>query len=70
MKQYNNGTHSFTKLTPIKAYLKKKEGFNYKKLLDKRKRKNPKFKIHDFVRTADIKKNFSKKNTTNFSLKI
>ena len=36
-KQYNNRIHSSTKLTPIQASLKKKEGFVYKNLSDKRK---------------------------------
>ena len=37
-KQYNNRMHSSTKLTPIQASLKKKEGYVYKNLLDKRKK--------------------------------
>ena len=39
-KQYNNRIHSSTKLTPIQASLKKNEGFVYKNLLDKRRKKN------------------------------
>ena len=38
-KQYNNRIHSSTKLTPIQASLKKKEGSAYKNSLDKRKKK-------------------------------
>ena len=30
----------------------------------------PKFRINDLVRTADLKKTFSKSNTTNWSYKI
>ena len=56
--QFNNRTHSYTKLTPIQASLKKNEGFVYKNLLDKRKKITPKFQINDFVRTADLKKRF------------
>ena len=37
-KQYNNRIHSSTKLTPVRASLKKNERFVYNKLLDKRKR--------------------------------
>ena len=37
-KQYNNGVHSPTKLTPIQASLKKNEGLVYRNLLDKRKK--------------------------------
>ena len=69
-KQYNNKTHSSIKLTPIQASLKKNEGYVYKNLLDKRKKIKPKFEIGDLVRTADLKKTFSKGNTTNWSYKL
>ena len=69
-KQYNNRVHSSTKLTPIQASLKKNEGFVYQSLLDKRKKVKPKFQINDLVRTADLKKTFSKSDTTNWSYKI
>ena len=59
-KQYNNRIHSATKLAPIQASLKKNEGYVYKNLLDKRKKIKPKFQINDLVRTADLKKTFSK----------
>ena len=66
-KQYKNRTHSSTKLTPIQASLKKDEGFIYNNLLDKRKKIKPKFQINDLVRSADLKKTFSKGDTTNWS---
>ena len=69
-KQYNNKTHSSTKLTPTQASLKKNEGYVYKNLLDKRKKVKPKFQINDLVRTADLKKTFSKGDTTNWSYKL
>ena len=69
-KQYNNREHSSTKLTPIQASLKKNEGYVYKKLLDKRKKVKPKFQKNDLVRTADLKKTFSKGDTTNWSYKV
>ena len=69
-KQYNNPIHSSTKLTPIQAGLKKNEGYVYKNLLDKRKKVKPKFQMNDFVRTADLKKTFSKGDTTNWSYKL
>ena len=69
-KQYNNRIHSSTKLTPIQASLKKNEGYVYKNLLDKRKRITPKFQLNDLVRTADLKKTFSKGDTTNWSYKL
>ena len=69
-KQYNNRIHSSTKLTPIQASLKKNEGFVYKNLLDKRNKIKSKFQINDLVRTADLKKTFSKSDTTNWSYKL
>ena len=69
-KQYNNRIHSSTKLTPIQASLKKNEGYVYKNLLDKRKKIKPKYEIGDLVRTADLKKLFSKSDTTNWSYKL
>ena len=69
-KQYNNRIHSSTKLTPIQASLKKNEGYVYKNLLDKRKKIKPKYEIDDLVRTADLKKTFSKSDTTNWSYKL
>ena len=69
-KQYNNRIHSSTKLTPIQASLKTNEGFVYKNLIDKRKKVKPKFQINDLVRTADLKKTFSKGDTTNWSYKL
>ena len=69
-KQYNTRTHSSTKLTPIQASLKKNEGHVYKNLLDKRKKIKQKFQINDLVRTAVLKKTFSKGDTTNWSYKL
>ena len=69
-KQYNNRMHSSTKLSPKDASLKKNEGFVYKNLLDKRKRVKPKFQISDLVRTADLKRTFSKGDTTNWSYNL
>ena len=69
-KQYNNRIHSSTKLTPIRASLNKNEGYVYKNLLDKRKKTKPKYEIGDLVRTANLKKTFSKSDTTNWSYKL
>ena len=69
-KQYNNRIHSSTKLSPKDASLKKNEGYVYKNLLDKRKKVKPKYEIGDLVRTADLKKTFSKGDTTNWSYKM
>ena len=69
-KQYNNRIHSLTMLTPIQASLKKKEIFVYDNLLDKRKKVKPKFQVNDLVSTPDLKHNFSKSDTTNWSYNL
>ena len=69
-KQYINRRHSSTKLTPIQANSKKNEGYVYKTLLDKRKKIKPKFRVNDLVRVADLKKMFSRRDTTNWSYKL
>ena len=69
-KQYNNRIHSSTKLSPKDASLKKNEGFVYKNLLDKRMKITPKFQLNDLVRVADLKRTFSKGDTTNWSNKL
>ena len=69
-KQYNNRVHSSTKLTPIQASLKKNESYVYKNLLDKRKKRKPKYEVGDLVRTADLKKTFSKSDRTNWSYEL
>ena len=69
-KQYNNKVHSSTKFSPFQASLKKNEGFVYKNLIDKRNKIKPKFQLNDLVRTADLKKTFSKGDATNWSYKL
>ena len=69
-KQNNNRVHTSTKLTPTQASLKKNEGYVYKNLLDKPKKITPKFQINNFVRKADIKRTFSKSDTTKWSYKF
>ena len=69
-KQCNNEIHSSTKLTPTKSSSKKNEGYVYKSFLDKRKKVKPKFQVNDLVRTADLKKTFSKCDTTNWSYNL
>ena len=65
-KQYTTRVHSSTKLTPIEGSVKENEGYVYQSLLENRKRVRQKYKIHDFVRTADTRRSFSKENTTNW----
>ena len=69
-KLYNDKLHSSTKFSPKDASLKKNEGYVYKNLLDKREKIKPKYEKGDLVRTADLKKTFSKGDTTNWSYKL
>ena len=70
INKYNNKIHSTIKLTPIQASLKENEEYVYQNLIDKRKKIKPKYEINDLVRTADLKKTFSKGDTTNWSYKL
>ena len=54
-KQYNNTIHHSIKKTPLQASKKSKERKVYSNLQDKRRKLNPKFKLGQLVRTADIK---------------
>ena len=60
VKNYNNTFYHSIKMTPILASKKSNEKEVYSNLQDKRKILNPKFKLGQFFRTADIKKVFSK----------
>ena len=70
IKQYNNTIHSSTKMKPIDASKKSNEKEVYSNLQDKRKILNPKYKLGQLVRTADIKRVFSKEDSTNWSYKL
>ena len=68
-KQYNNTIHHSIKMTPNQASKKTNEKV-YSNLQDRRVRQKPKFKLGDLVRTADIKRVFSKGDSTNWSYKL
>ena len=70
IKKYNNTIHHSTKMTPIQASKKVNEKLVYSYLKDKREIQKPKFKLGQLVRTADIKKVFSKGDSTNWSYKL
>ena len=70
IKQYNNTIHHSIKMTPIQASKKSKEKEVYSNLQDRRVRQKPKFKLGKLVRTADIKRVFSKGDSTNSSYKL
>ena len=70
IKQYNNTFHHSIKMTPIQASKKSNEKLVYSNLQDRRVELKPKFKLGELVRTTDIKKVFSKGDSTNYSHKL
>ena len=64
IKKYNNTIHSSAKMTPIQASKKTNEKLVYNNLKDNREKQKPKFKFGQLVRTADIKRVFSKGDST------
>ena len=57
-------------MTLIQASKKANEKIVYSNLQDKRVKQRPKFKLGDLARTADIKKVFSKGDSTNWSYNL
>ena len=57
-------------MTPNQASKKSKEKEVYSNLQDKRRKLYPKYKLDQLVRTADIKRVFSKGDSTNYSFKL
>ena len=70
VKKYNNTIHQSIKMTPIQTRKKENEKLVYSNLQDKRVKQRPKFKLGQLVRTADIKKVFSKGDSTSWSYKL
>ena len=69
-KQYNSTIHHSTKMTPIQASKKSNEKEVYSNLQDDRQKQTPKYKLGQLIRTADIKRVFSKGDSTNYSYKL
>ena len=69
-KQYNNTIHHSLKMTPNQTSKKSKDKQVFSNLQDKRNKLNPKFKLGHLVRTADIKRVFSRGDSTNCSYKL
>ena len=67
IKQYNNTIHHSTKMTPIQASKKSNEKIVFDNLRDDREKQQPKYKLGQVIRTADIKRVFSKGDSTNWS---
>ena len=70
IKKYNNTIHHSTKMTPIQASKKLNQKLVYNNLKDDREVLKPKFNLGQLVRMADIKKVFSKGDSTNYSYKL
>ena len=70
IKQYNNTIHSSTKMTPNQASKKSSKKEVNSNLQDRRVKQKPKFNLGQLVRTADIKRVFSKGDSTNWSYKL
>ena len=68
--QYNTTIHSSTKMKPIVASKQSNEKIVHSNLQDRRDEQPPKFKLGQLVRTADIKRVFSKGDSTNSSYKL
>ena len=54
-------------MTPVQASKKSNERKVYSNLRDDRVKQKPKFKLGELVRTADLKRGFSKGDSTNYS---
>ena len=70
IKHYNNTIHHSTKMTPIQASKKINEKLVFSNLRDDREKQQPKYKLGQVIRTADIKNVFSKGDSTNWSYKL
>ena len=70
VKQYNNTIHHSTKISPIQASKKSNEKIISDNLKDYRVKQKPKFKLGQLIRVGDIKKVFSKGDSTNYSYKL
>ena len=70
IKQYNITIQYSIKMTPIQASKKSNEKKVYNNLRDDRVKQLPEFKLGQLVRTADIKRDFSKGDSTNWSYKL
>ena len=57
-------------MTPVQASKKSREKEVYSNLQDRRVKQQPKYKLGQLVRTADIKRVFSKGDSTNYSYKL
>ena len=67
VKKYNNTIHHSIKMTPVQASKKSNEKIVCNNLKDNRVKQKPKYRLGQLVRTSDIKRVFSKGDSTNYS---
>ena len=70
IKQYNNSIYHSIKMTPNQASKKLNERKVYANLRNQRVKQPPKFKLVQLIRTADIKRVFSKGDSRNWPYKL
>ena len=70
VKQYNNTIHHSIKMIPVQPSKKSNEKIVCNNLKDDREIQKPKFKLGQKVRTSEIRKVFSKGDSTNYSYKL
>ena len=70
VNKHNNSIHHSIKMTPNQASKKSNEKAVDSNLQDKGRKLDPKFKLGQLVRTADIRRVFSKGDSTNYSYKL
>ena len=69
-KKYNNSIHNSTKMTTIQTFKKSNKKLVFDNLKDDRETQQPKYKLGQLVRTSDIKRVFSKGDSTNYSYEL
>ena len=70
IKKYNNTIHSSIEMTLNQASKKSNERKVFSNLKNKREIQKPKFKLGQVVRTSDIRRVFSKGDSTNYRYEI
>ena len=70
IKKYNKTIHHSIKMTPNQSSKKSNEKIVFDNLRDDREKQQPEYKLGQLVRTADIKRVFSKGDSTNWSYKL
>ena len=70
VRKYNKTIHHLIKVTPNQASKKLNERKVYSNLQDRRVKQKPKYKVSQLVRKPDIKRVFSKGDSTNYSYKL